>query len=362
MRIAHMIDDLGCGGAEQVVANLAAFQSRGGHSVQVICLRDIGANPVDTDALAEAGVEIVTLDKPPGFHFGTLRKLKTHLKRHAIEVLHTHNHLVHHYGAVAARWAGIPVILNTLHGTSSLHNSPTWAKALFWLSCLISDRVVCVDPQVHDVFRKTYLVPGKRLAVIENGIGLTRFLALPRNVPGDALTFGNIGRLDPIKGHDVLLRAFGMLRKKSRRVRLRILGEGASMLDLQELAKNLSITNDVCFEGFSLNTPLFLGNIDVYVISSLSEGLPLTLLEAMGAGLPIVATSVGGITDIVKKSGCGWLCSPGDPAALAEAMNKALAAPDLAKIGARGREAAKEFFSIERMAHDYENLYKTILA
>lgn len=361
MRIAHLIDDLGCGGAEQVVASLASYQSRYRHSVQVICLRDIGPNPVDVSALAAAGVEIVSLDKPPGFHFGTLRKLRDHLKCHRIEVLHTHNHLVHHYGVVAGRWASVPVILNTLHGSVSLQSSAVWARVLFWFSCLLSHRLVCVDQKVRDVFRQGYFFPDSKLGVVENGADLGRFLALPRRTTGETVTFGNIGRLDPVKGHDILLKAIALLRREHLHVRLRILGDGDLQSDLRALAQRLSITDAVSFEGFSLDTPAFLANTDVYVISSLSEGLPLTLLEAMAAGVPVVATAVGGIPKVIDKAKCGWVCPPNNPEALADAMRQALLAPDLATIGARGRAATKKSFSIERMARDYEDLYLVLL-
>lgn len=362
MRIAHLIDDLGCGGAEQLVASLAAFQSRAGNSVQVICLRDIGVNPVGIDVLVEAGVEILTLDKPPGFHFGTLRKLKNYLGSGGIEVLHTHNHLVHHYGVLAGRWGRVPVILNTLHGSASLQTSALWGRALFWFSCLLSHRLVCVDQKVRDAFRRSYLFPSRKLCVVRNGADLGRFLSLSRRTPGTTLTFGNIGRLDRVKGHEILLQAFAIVRRKDPRLRLRILGDGVLQCELRELAESLSITDDVRFEGFSLDTPSFLENIDIYVLSSLSEGLPLTLLEAMAAGLPIVATAVGGVTELVDRSGCGWFCSSGSPEALAEAMHKALRAPDLNSIGAQGRGFVAESHSIERMARNYEHLYRTLHA
>jgi glycosyltransferase involved in cell wall biosynthesis len=361
MRIVQLVDSLDCGGAEQVAASLAVCQSRQGHSVRVVCLRDLGLHPVDTAALLKAGVEIETLEKPPGFHFGTLRKLKDYLESHRIEVLHTHNHLVHHYGAIAGHWAGTPAILNTLHGTNTLRMA-SLAKVLYWLSCLVSDRVVSVSSQVHEVFRKAYLLPGKRLSVIENGIDLSQFLVIPRCAPDGVVTFGNIGRFDPVKDHENLFRAFSILRKRNLHVRLRLLGDGELRRDMVELAKTLSITNDIELEGFSLDTPKFLSKIDIYVISSLSEGLPISLLEAMGAGLPVVATAVGGITEILDNARCGWLCPPANPNALAEAMNESLVAPDLVTIGARGRMAAEKHYSVERMSRDYEVLYGTLLS
>jgi glycosyltransferase involved in cell wall biosynthesis len=362
MRIVQLIDDLSCGGAEQVVASLASCLSRRGHSVRVVCLRDVGPNPVDVSALLKDNVDIVTLEKPPGFHFVTLRKLRAYLKDQRIEVIHTHNHLVHHYGAVAARCVGTPVILNTLHGAASLQMSAWVAKALFGLSCLISDSVVSVCPQVHTILRETFRLPMKKLCVVDNGADLSRFLFIPRRPPGEVVTFGNIGRLEPIKDHKNLLVAFALLWKRHPNVQLRILGDGALRQELEQLARTLSIADDVHFEGFSLDTARFLSSIDVYAISSRSEGLPLTLLEAMGAALPIVSTAVGAIPDILGKAQCGWLCPPCDADELANSMEKALQAPNLSAIGAQSRKAVEEYYSIERMAQDYERLYEVFLS
>jgi glycosyltransferase involved in cell wall biosynthesis len=361
MRIAHLIDDLGCGGAQHVVVGLAVCQSRSGHPVEVICLRDVGEDAIDIGALTAAGVEIIELRKPPGFHIGTLRALAHRLKRGRFDVLHAHNHLVHHYGAVAARWARVPAILNTLHGTDSLQKSAGWSKLLFWTACLIGDKVVCVDPKVRDVIQSAYPLLQDRIAVIRNGVALARFLELRRSAPGKVVTFGTIARLVPVKGHTVLLQALAALKKTYPDVRLRLLGDGPLMPDLQALAAVLDIAEEVRFEGYHLDTPGFLRDVDIFVIPSLSEGLPLALLEAMGAGLPVVATAVGGITEIIERSGAGWLCQPDDPHLLEAAMRKALLA-DRAVIGARARDAVREVFSVERMAREYETLYAEMLA
>jgi len=361
MRIAHVIDSLDCGGAEQVAASLAVCQSRQGHSVWVVCLRGLGSQPVGTQALGKAGVNIVTLEKPPGFHLHTLRKLAAFLKEQRIDVVHAHNHVVHHYGAVAARWAGAPAVLNTLHGSSSLLMAPLWTKVLFWLSCVISDRVVSVCLQVQEVFRKSFPLPGKKTCVVNNGVDLSRLPAIPPRARGKVLTFGTIGRLDPVKDHANLLEAFAILRNKHPDTQLRLLGDGILRHELQQLAATLSVADAVCFEGFDLDVARFLGSIDVYVISSRSEGLPLTLLEAMGAGLPVVTTAVGEVPRIIGAARGGWLCPPSSPEKLAEAMAKALEEPDLSTMGAANRRAAEQYYSAERMAHDYEALYGAIL-
>lgn len=361
MRIVQLVDSLDCGGAEQVVASLAASQSSHGHSVRVVCLRDLGPYPVDIAALLSAGVEITTLKKPPGFHFDTLRRLARYLETERIEVLHTHNHLVHHYGAVAARWAGTPVVLNTLHGSSSLQ-MPRWAKGLFWFSCLFSHRVVSVCPQVQADFQKAFRLPLRKYSVVNNGIDLSRFLAIRRRPVGEMVTFGNIGRFDSIKDHDNLLRAFAILKKRQPHVQLRLLGDGALRRGLEQLARSLSVVEDVHFDGFSLDTARFLEQVDVYVIPSRSEGLPLTLLEAMAASLPVVSTAVGAIPDIISRARGGWLCQPSSPDEFADAMEKAVQPGDLATIGASNRKAVAEYYSVERMSRDYDQLYEALLS
>jgi glycosyltransferase involved in cell wall biosynthesis len=226
---------------------------------------------------------------------------------------------------------------------------------------LISDRVVSVGQQVNEVFRKSFLLPTRKLCVVENGIDLSRFLAIPRRPPGEDLIFGNIGRFDPVKDHNNLLRAFALLRKRHPHVQLRLLGDGILRRDLEDLAKILSIADGVHFEGFSLDSTRFLRSIDIYVISSRSEGLPLTLLEAMGAALPVVATDVGEVPVVLGKAQCGWLCPPSDPDGLAKAMEQALLVADLTTVGTRGRKVVEKYYTVERMAREYERLYEALL-
>ena len=116
------------------------------------------------------------------------------------------------------------------------------------------------------------------------------------------------------------------------------------------------------FAGFSLDTPAFLETLDVYVVSSLSEGLPLSVLEAMGAALPVVGTAVGEIPEILRKAQSGWLSPPARPDELAAAMAAAAAAPDLEAIGQRNRSTVVKYYSAERMSEDYERLYQQLLA
>lgn len=360
MRIAHLVDSLSCGGAEKVVTSLALHQSQQ-HVVRVVCLRGLGVQSVDSGELANAGVQIVTLNKPGGFHPETLKRLAAYLRENQIEVIHTHNHLVHHYGAFAGRLAGCGAVVNTLHGIATLR-MPWWARILFLTSCLVGDHVVSVSRPVFDVFRRTYPLPRRMLSIVENGIEFSAGFVIGRRLPSDVITFGNIARFDPVKDHRNLLRAFAIVRRKHPYTRLRLLGDGVMLREMMDLATSMSLADSVSFDGFSLDTRSFLNGIDVYVLSSKSEGLPLTLLEAMAAGRPVVATAVGGVPEIIAKAECGWLCPPSNPDLLASAMERALVEPALSEIGARGRDAVERHYTVERMALDYEQIYRRILS
>ena len=361
MRIAQLINSLEFGGAEQMVVALSLGLQRRGHYVTVICLRTIGEKALDVSGLRSAGIEIVELHKPEGLHLPTLRRLAGALRERQIEVINSHNHLVHHYAAIAGRLAGVRAIVNTLHGTASLRNSAGWTRALFRLSCAIGDRVVGVCAQVRDAMRDEFALADRQAEMIDNGIDLGRFLAVHRREPGAELVFGTIGRLDPVKDHESLLRAFALLRQRHPRVSLRILGDGPLMSRLASLRDELELQDAVRLEGFSHDTPGFLGGIDVYVISSKSEGLPLSLLEAMGAGLPVVATVVGEIPGILAKADCGWTCTPQDSEALAASLQLAAESTTLSEKGRSARECARTHYSVERMSGEYEALYDRLL-
>ena len=359
MRIGHLINSLECGGAEQVVANLAAEQARQGDFVRVICLRDVGPNPVSTAALTNAGGEITSLLKPEGLHLGTLRKLIAYLKTSRFDVLHTHNHLVHHYGAIAGILTRTRTV-STLHGSSSLTQAPRWTQMLYRTSCRLSDAVVGVCDEVAQTLSEHLHLSSSLVHVVENGIDLSQFLGIRRAPPSSDMVFGTIGRLEAIKDHSNLLHAFAAVRSRYPHVQLRILGDGSLRTALEQQARELAIQDAVHFEGFSRDASAFLGRIDVYVISSKSEGLPLSLLEALAAGLPIAATAVGAIPDVISRSQCGSVCPPSNSDELAACMEREMRRAASAELAERAKTFAASEYGLERMTRAYRRLYEEI--
>jgi glycosyltransferase involved in cell wall biosynthesis len=361
MRILQLINTLEYGGAEQILSTLAIELSRRGHDVHVACLRDPGVMPVPKSSLDAAGVKLVAFYKGDGFDFATLRRLSAYVRANGIEVVHSHNPLAAHYGAAAARWVKAAAAVNTLHGTATL-SMPAWAKALYYASGLASDRVVSVCRHVQDTLRGHFPLPARKCAVIYNGIPVDSLLKLaPRRNDGGVTVFGTMARLIPVKDHRSLLTAFAALHRRYPNTRLRILGDGELRPALERQAVELGLEGSVAFLGWSPDVANFLAQTDIFVLSSLSEGLPLTVLEAMAAGRPLVATAVGGVPEAVEDARCGWLCPAGDAVALADAMERALGAPDRVQRGANGRNRVIEQHSLAAMTDHYENLFGELL-
>ena len=360
MRIVELVNSLTAGGAERMAASLALnLQSRGA-SVQIVCLRDLGNMPIPEERFQEAGIELVPLLKNDGFSTKAMRTLVERIREWKTDVVHTHNPLVHHYGAMAGRLGGARAVVTTVHGISTL-TMATWAKGLFWASCLMTDRMVGVCPAVGETLRNRYLLEKEKTTVINNGIELEQFLRVkPRSADG-RFVFGTVGRLVPVKDQRTLLEAFATVYRGNPRCRLEILGDGELREDLEKHARVLGVGEAVCFRGFSRDIAGFLGRLDTFVMSSLSEGLPLTVLEAMAAGLPIVATSVGGVVRLVEDAGCGWLCPPAQPTALANAMRMAMDTKERVSMGEQGRVTVLRDYSLAKMTADYENLFAEIL-
>jgi glycosyltransferase involved in cell wall biosynthesis len=357
MRVAELVDSLTLGGAERMAVNLSLGLRARGNQVTVVCLRKGG--PLE-QPLAEAGIEVATLGKGEGFRLATARALARLLRERAIDVVHTHNPLVHHYGVLAARMAGVPAVVSTVHGLNNLEKRGK-GELLYLLTSLATDRIVSVCRMAQDFFRATLPLPKEKMRVIYNGIPLERFLRLPSRPAADDFVFGAVGRLVPIKDQRSLLLAFQQVAARYPRVRLEILGDGPMRAELEALRDELGLEGRARFCGASEDVTGFLAGLDVFVLSSRSEGLPMTLMEAMAAGVPVVATAVGGIPEFVEESGCGWLAPPANPEALARAMTAAIEAGDLTERGARGRAFAAERCSLEKMAADYESLFAGLL-
>ncbi len=359
LRVLELINSLETGGAERMVSSLSLRLQQMGHRVDIVCLREFGRMAVPMERFQENGVGILKYGKKDGFNPACIAKLALFLKSQRIDVIHSHNPLVTHYAAATSQLAGTPLSVSTIHGTSTLA-MPKWAEMLFTTSCRLTDRIVLVCRQVQEEFCRRFPELGNRTTAIPNGIDLGELVEISPRAPSREFVFGTVGRLVPVKDQHGLLLAFAQLHTRFPFCRLEILGSGELRAELESLAINLGLADSVRFRGWSSDVAGFLSQMDAFVLSSRSEGLPMTLLEAMAAGLPVVSTAVGGVPEIVEGAGCGWLARPGDPENLAAKMECAVSNRD--DRGARAREAVLRQYSVDAMARQYAALFENGLA
>ena len=368
MRIIQLVNNLDMGGLERLAIDLAECQLADGHDASIYCLTHPGRLAAEA---AGKGIVVRAFEKAPGPHFATAWKIAKQLRCDRPDVLHTHNHLVHHYGVAAGRMSGVRVIVNTRHrGEQRIESTPEGSKIateptdrksdlLFWATLPWTDSVVMIAEATRQFFVRYRGVPAAKTRVILNGARLERFLTVSAR-PCSALPcirFGIAARLMPEKDHFTLLRAFSSVVAEIPQAQLLIAGDGPMRSRLEERARELNVAELVKFLGPVSDVPGFLRQLDIFVLSSLTEGLPISILEAMAAGLPIVSTRAGGVGEAVEEGRNAYLVDPADAEGLAAAMMRMARRPDLASVGLAGQQIVQQRFRIEDTWRQYHRLF-----
>jgi glycosyltransferase involved in cell wall biosynthesis len=359
MRIAQVVDTLEMGGLERMALDLAMEQKASGHEAHVYCLLRAGALAKEAEA---AGIPVSVFHKQPGLSLRLLAQLAWRFFRDGIEVAHSHDPNIHHYAAVAARMAGVPVVVNTRHGPAT-SSGGSFNERWFRMALPFTDAVVFVSEQARRTIMERSGLSERMTSVIPNGIRVERFMRRPA-APGSAwprIRFGTVGRLVQAKGHATLIDAFQRLRERLPTAVLQIAGGGPLRGELQEQVARLGLEECVTLAGACSDVAGFLSELDIFVFSSRNEGLPMAILEAMAAGLPIVSTRVGGVPEVVPEGEVGWFCPADDAASLAAAMYTAAVSPDLAQRGQRATRLALERYTTAAMNRNYETVYRRCL-
>lgn len=356
MNILQVLSSLDIGGAERTVVDLSIELKHRGHNVSVCTLRHSG--PFEAP-LSKAGISVTALDKPDGFNYGIVRRLSTLMQANAIQIVHTHNPHVHTYGLLAAKRAKVRVVLCTLHGLRLGQIGKR--ETIFGALMPFTDAVVSVSEHTRRIFARHPSLVGRDVTLIPNGVQLQRFEGIAARKASAKIVFGCVARLVHVKDHQTLLRAFQLAATRFPDIRLKILGDGPLRCELERLRDDLGLKSKAMFHGSDLDVASFLEEIDVFVLSSLSEGLPSAVLEALAAGRPVIATSVGGVPEILDGQGCGWLVPPASVDALANAMTEAISCERLCSMGLRGRSSVAIEYSLETMCSRHEALYERLL-
>jgi glycosyltransferase involved in cell wall biosynthesis len=353
VRVVHLVSTLEVGGLEKVVVDLVTRRNRS-IEASVICLEHAGPLARDIEA-AGATVEVLGDDASRATR---LRRLVHRMRARRPDVLHTHNPAPHLIGAAAARIARVPVVVHTKHG----RNYPG-RPARVWLNrqlARFTDTVVAVSDDVADVCRGIECVPANRVRVIRNGVDTSRFAGVRATAPATRAL--SVGRLHPIKDHATLLHAVRVVADAEPDFHLDIVGDGVCRPSLEALAAQLHLEHHVTFHGERDDVRTFLARAGLFVLASTSEGVSLTLLEAMAVGLPIVATRVGGNPEVVTDGETGLLTRPRDPRAFADAVLHIVADSARARaMGEAGMRRARTHFDVADVVDSYERLYWQLL-
>lgn len=373
LRVCHVASgDLWAGAEVQVATLLSEFKKDPSLDVCAVLLN----KGVLYERLTALGISTQVLDECELNSVEIARQLYFLTKNWRPHVVHTHRYKENCLGGLAASCAKVPVIVHTVHG---IHEALAGWENIKWevysmvarqVTRRVASGLIGVSIEIASILRKQF--PNMEVACIHNGIqrdavtemvetGITRERI---GVREPAIVVGTVGRLTPVKGIEYLLKAVALLghERVVPPVQVVIIGGGPLRTSLQELVQSLGIEERVRFLGERHDVQRLLSLLDVFIMPSLHEGIPMALLEAMAAGCPVIATAVGGVPEVVRDGRDGMLVPPRDPVALARAIEVLHASQSLReRFGSAGPERVAIEFSAGRMASRTKEFYLSLV-
>jgi glycosyltransferase involved in cell wall biosynthesis len=362
--VCQVLHTLQVGGAEVLAARLAR-RLEGPYRFIFACLDGLGTLG---ERLRDEGFPVTVLGRRPGLDLGCARRLAGLLRRERVDVVHAHQYTPFFYGITARLLCRRPPVLFTEHGR--------WfpdfrrPKRVIANRVLLErrDRIVGVGEAVRQALIRNEGIPERRVSVIYNGVDLSTFdrdgqgRAEARRALGlgeDELVIMQVARLDALKDHPTAIRTLARVARRRPEARLVLVGEGPEEATIRALVREHGLDERVRLLGLRTDVPRLLPAADLFLLTSVSEGIPVTLIEAMAAALPIVSTRVGGVGEVVEDGRTGLLAPSGDDEALAESILRLAADPSGRELmGRLGRERAGVLFSEEAMHASYGRLYE----
>jgi glycosyltransferase involved in cell wall biosynthesis len=351
-----------------VLAARLAWQLRHSYDFCFLCLDELGTLGED---LRRDGFPVAVLGRRPGIDWRCMLSLARALRRQRVALVHAHQYTPFFYGAAARLVYRRPAVLFTEHGR--FHPDYPRRKRVLANRLLLErrDRVVGVGAAVRRAVIDNEGIPADRVQVIYNGIDMSPFtahirerLAIRREIgvsPRDFVII-QVARLDPLKDHPTAIRTLEHVVWHRREARLVLVGEGPELAKIEDMVLRRDLRPYVRVLGLRTDIARLLLAADVFLLTSISEGIPLTIIEAMAAGLPVVATQVGGVGEIVEDGLTGLLAPAGDDANLADRILRLAADAALRiQMGQLGRQRVMELFSESQMHDRYLQLYQEML-
>ena len=366
--VCHVVHSLGVGGAEVLVADMIRSLS-GRFRCVVACLDDIGSIG---ESLIEEGVPLKLLEREPGIDWKCGRRLAAWCEEQNVGVMHVHQ-CTPMFQAMLARLPGkrVPLLL-TEHGRHH-PDFPSRKRAIVHKLLLGKrDRLIAVGEATRQALIANEGLPSDRVEVIYNGVDLAQFTEVAPEIRGevrkelglseDDWIITLVARLDAIKDHPTAIRTLQRVRESVPGAKLLIVGDGSEREKIEGIIRDGNLGDCVHMLGTRRDVPRLLRASDTFLMSSIGEGIPLTIIEAMAAGVPVVSTSVGGIPEMVTTGETGFLNDSGDADGLASSIVKLSSDSGLrSRIIGAARQRAFDVFSREQMLESYAKLYEEML-
>lgn len=364
IHVTHVLLSLDYGGLERVVVHLVAQAARMKQRTSVLCLEHLGAQASRVEQL---GATLRCISKPPGLRWETTTQISKVLEEWKPDVVHTHQIGALFYTGPAASRLKVPVIVHTEHGKTI---QTLKQKLLAWYAAKFAQKYYCVST---DIARSVtgWMVPRGKVEVVANGIDVEHLVSVVDNealrkswnIPPEAVVIGTVGRLAQVKRQDLMLDVFQRVRGKIPGAILLVVGDGPKRKELEQQAKQLGVYDAIRFAGFQSEPGPFLHLMSAFLLTSESEGMPMSLLEAWAVGVPAISFRVGGLPELIHDGETGFLADFGDTEKMARHIVNLVDNGQLAqRLAAACRRQARERFDVKVMAKQYDDRYRQLLA
>ncbi|RDV29198.1 glycosyltransferase [Alteromonas aestuariivivens] len=364
-KVLHITYDMRIGGTEMVIKNIIEGTDPSEFDMSIFCI-EAPLGPWGKE-LQESGIAITTHERQPGFDTSLVKTIRKHILENQIDVVHCHQYTPWVYGALAAAFTKAKVIF-TEHGRFYPDSSSWKRKLVNPLLMKFTNQVTAISKATKEALVEFEYIPRDKIEVIYNGIKPLEvdMSKVPETkealgIPKDAKVLGTIARFDPIKNHAMMLDAFALVLKEFPDTWLVMVGDGDERQNIEAKIASLGIGHRVVLTGYQPNPADLQAAMDIFLLSSLSEGTSMTLLEAMSLGKPCVVTDAGGNAEIIKNSVNGFVTENQNEQPFAAAINQIIHSNSLsAEMGSKAEQRFYNKFPVSQMSQKYCSLYSAL--